>query len=157
MNKYNNLFRPFVIILIVICIWVIITTLILSICDIIDFEKAVTWIIIPMLCAVIWAMIPISMDKTLSNEKLKIVLERLARRWKNRCKDGNWNRIDWSNSDWYDQEYKFIFKNRWKSEKDLIKLMKKDKYWKGKYMDETKGKEIEEDYYNNWIKDHFIY
>jgi len=165
MNKYNSCFKKWVYGLILICIISIIVGILLAISkydwkslwDWISWQDSIKDIIIPMFCALVWACISLAMDNSLSNEKLKIVLERLAWRWKYRCEDENWERIDWSDSDWYDIEYKFIVKNRWKSKKELIKIMKKDDYWRNKYIIGTWGKKIEENYYNDWIKDHFIY
>ena len=159
MNKYNSYFKKWVYGLIFICIISIIVGIwfIISKDDWVSWQDSIKDIIIPMLCALVGACIPLAMDNSLSNEKLKIVLERLAWRWKYRCEDENWKKVNWYTSDWYDKEYKFIVKNRWKSEEELIKIMKKDDYWRNKYIIETWGKKIEENYYNDWIKDHFIY
>ena len=45
--------------------------------DWINKQQAITWIIVPMICTIIWACIPIAMDNSLSNERLKISLNRL--------------------------------------------------------------------------------
>ena len=159
MIKYNKNFKYFVYALIILCIVFIIiwTYLIIYPWEESTSQDAFKNIIIPTFCALVWATIPLALDNSLSNEKLKIVLERLEWWRKNRCHNEKWKLIDWTKTDWYDKEYKFIFKNRWKSDKELIKIMKKDKYWKSKYMDVTHGREIEDEFYNNRIKDHFIY
>lgn len=165
MNKYNSCFKNWVYVLISVCVLSIIFGIWFTISkyDWTNFRDRISWqdsikdIIIPMFCALVGAFISLAMDNSLSNEKLKIVLERLAWRWQYRCENKKWKKVNWYTSDWYDKEYKFIVKNRWKSEKELIKIMKKDDYWRSKYIAETGGKKIEEDYYKNWIKDHFIY
>lgn len=111
-----------------------------------------------MICAIIWACIPIAMDNSLSNEKLKISLDRLKFHWKNFCKDKDGNKVDWSASDRFDKEYRFIYKYRWKDHNELLNLMVDDYFWEEKYLNEKWEKEItKEMFLRNRIEDHFIY
>ena len=129
--------------------------------DWINKQQAITWIIVPMICTIIWACIPIAMDNSLSNERLKISLNRLEWRWRNYCKDEKWSQKDGSDSLNFDEEYKFIVQNRWKSHKEILSLMFDDyrdnKYYfyKKQVWDGTKMTKIE--FLKDWIEDHFIY
>ena len=160
MKKYKNLFRKCVKCLIGICItWIIIGIIfIICPCDYISWQDSVKDIIVPLFCALVWASIPLALDNSLSNEKLKIVLERLKWRWENRCQNKKWERIDWTKTDWYDIEYKIIFENRWESNKKIIEEMTKDKYWDEKFSKEAlENNTSKEEAQLNRIKDHFIY
>ena len=150
--------------------WVIL--LFLCVCWITK-EQIVTWILIPMICALIWASITIAMDNSLSNERLKISLNRLERWWKNHSEiiwDKKWSKDNSENinefrgeqSKAFDYEYRFITKNRWKSKKEIIKEMKKSNYFENKYnLDAYKelwhNDNITDWYCLDWIDDHFLY
>ena len=166
MNNLSNRLRKII-------VWIIITTIIMSFgfmikgflclfwnCEYIDKQQAITWIIIPMICALVWVCIHIAMDNSLSNEKLKISLNRLERWWKYHCKDSLWNLRSWYESLNFDSEYKFIFENRWKSHRKLLKLMQDDFYRNEKYSIEkevNKIKKTKRNFFKDWIEDHFIY
>ena len=127
-------------------------------CEYIDKQQAITWIIIPMICALVWVCIPIAMDNSLSNEKFKISLDRLKFHRQNFCKDKDGNNVDWSNSRGFDTEFKFIYKNRWKNYDELLDLMKDDYYREEKYLNEISDKKITKNrFLKDWIEDHFIY
>lgn len=135
--------------------WVIL--LFLCVCWITK-EQIVTWILIPMICALIWASITIAMDNSLSNEKLKLALERLEWWWKYRYKNEKGKRADWTKTDWFDKEYKLIYKNWWKSSDEIKEQMKDDKYWDEKFSsDALRMRTSKEKALKSWIEDHFIY
>ena len=160
MNKYKNRFRKCVKWLIGICItWIVIGIIfMLCPCDCISWQDSIKDIIVPMFCALVWASIPLALDNSLSNEKLKIVLERLKWRWKNRYKDEKWKRADWTKTELYDKEYKFITKNRWESDNKIKEQMGKDEYWDKKFSRDAKQMNISKDEaLNSWIEDHVIY
>ena len=120
--------------------------------------QIITWILIPMICALICSCISIALDNSLSNEKLKLALERLEWWRKYRYKNENEERSDWTKTDWFDKEYKLIYKNRWKSSDDIKEQMKNDKYRDEKFSrDALKMGISKEDAKKNWIEDHFIY
>lgn len=127
-------------------------------CEVTNKQQAITDIIIPMICGLIWACIPIAMDNSLSNEKLKISLNRLEWRWKYHCIDVNWRSVDWHKSHGFDEEYKLISKNRWKSHKKILNEMIGNDYRETKYSVEVVDENItKEEFFINWIEDHFIY
>lgn len=170
----NNI-RLIVIILIFVSCFAIVGWIVLLFCNIdwITQEKIVTWILVPMICALIWACITIAMDNSLSNERLKISLNRLERWWTNHSEviwNNKWvkeisdNKENFSGekSKAFDYEYRFITKNRWKSKKEIIKEMKKSNYFESKYNLDTYKELWHNDNITNWycldwIEDHFLY
>lgn len=160
MNKYSNWLKCWVYVLIIVSIITIVIWIYFIFCPCywISWQDSLKDIIIPMFCALVWASIPLALDNSLSNEKLKIVLERLEWRWKNRYKNEKWKRVDWTKTIWFDKEYKMIFQNRWKSNNKIIEEMRKDEYWDNKFSKEAKENNIrKEEAQLNRIKDHFIY
>lgn len=167
MNNFNKRIRKIIILIIIITSIISFGFMIKGFlclfwnCEYIDKQQAITWIIIPMICALVWVCIPIAMDNSLSNERLKISLNRLEWRWRNYCKDEKWSQKDGSYSLNFDKEYKFIVQNRWKSHKEILSLMFDDyrdnKYYfyKKQVWDGTKMTKIE--FLKDWIEDHFIY
>lgn len=154
-----------------IVIWIVIASIVICfgfivigvICFFWDYERinkqqTITGIIIPMICAIIWACIPIALDNSLSNEKLKISLNRLEWWWKYHCIDENWKPIDWYKSHGFDEEYKLISKNRWESHDKILREMIGKDYREAKYSVEAESENItKEKFLMDWIKDHFIY
>lgn len=152
--------RNIIMILIFVSCLALVSWIILLFCCVswISKEQIITWIFIPMICALIWGCITIAMDNSLSNEKLKIALERLKWRRKYRYKNENGEREDWTKTDWFDIEYKLIYKNRWKSFNDIKVQMENNQYWDEKFSrDAQKMRISKEDAKKNWIEDRFIY
>jgi len=155
----DNIKHIIMILILISCLALIVWFFLLFFCVCwITKEKIVIWILIPMICALIWASITIAMDNSLSNEKLKLALERLKWRRTYHCEDENGNKIDWYKSFGFDEEYKLISKNRWKSYDEILNEMIDKDYREAKYSNETEGKNItKENFFMNWIEDHFIY
>ncbi len=161
MINYTKRFKKFINCLVFVLIWLCIIFIIFGFihlfcsCDVIDRWQAVTDIIIPMVCGLVWACIPIAINNSLSNEKLKISLNRLEWWWKYHCIDKYGNFKSWYESLDFDIEYKFILENRWKSHEKIFRSMT-DNYWNTKYsLSNTKLNK--EKFLMDWIKDHFIY